>query len=265
MTQVETTETATTETHVNPAVVTGESLNTKPVTRAKAQAKAGGHGKSKAKVARATKAADPVPAPKAQAKATVKGDTADKPVKAGDLAAYYQLDQWPKALGYGRAPSRNELVIATAIQATKGQSKQLLAAAAYFKPDALKYSDVGVGFCVFTATGAVGVPDVKRNVITNLQLQHPCPVITHEGKGFCHTGKARISHRLTLTKAGVKRVLDYVTAHQMKPFDLTPYSEPGAYKHVEHVAPAPDKATDTALPVEAGTVPGQGNDAQVNA
>lgn len=210
-----------TATHVNPDVAAGTSLNTKPVTAARS--KAGAHGKSKAKVAKATTA-------KATSKPAKAAGKAVKAAPQGDVyLASYNMKAWREKL-WGPAPTRDHIVTAHALGATKQFSKQLLAVAAYLRPCALEYSCVQIGHAIHAATGSNGVPDVKLNVVQiNLLGQTPCPVDFTSGKG----NDGRKSYALTLNKAGQRMVERYKADKGMTAADT------------DHVMPAPE-ATVTA-------------------
>lgn len=208
-------------TMLNPDVAAGASLNTKPVT--KARSKAGAHGKSKAKVAKAT-----------TAKATSKpAKAAGKAVKAAPqvdpYTASYNMKAWREKL-WGPAPTREHIVTAHALGATKGFTKQLLAVAAYLRPCAGDYSCVMIGHAL-EAVCPTGSPDVKLNVVNDRLLgMTPRPVeLLPNTKGI--DGKK--SYALVLTKAG-QRMVERYRADKGMPTANT-----------DHVMPHPD-ATVTA-------------------
>ncbi len=159
------------ETHVNPDVAAGTSLNTKPVTKARA----GAHGKSSKKLGNATAA--PATVAGDAAKAAGMGAKAVKAVKAAAVAPadmvagqFTKLDQWPA--NAGPAPTRYDIARAYCFTTcTLGRpSKKVLAAAAYLMPESLKVP-------VTAITGALAVTmggqhdDDMRNVMTSMQKQ----------------------------------------------------------------------------------------------
>lgn len=194
-------------THINPDVATGASLNTKPVTAARS--KAGAHGKSKAKGAKAVKA-------KAASKPAKGKATAPKAAPATDpYTASYNMKAWREKL-WGPAPTRDHIVTAHALGATKGFTKQLLAVAAYLRPCAGDYSCVMIGHAL-EAVCPTGSPDVKLNVVNDrLMGMTPRPVELVTGKG----SDGKKSYALSLTEAGQRMLERYkadrgITDHVM--------------------------------------------------
>ncbi len=124
-------------THVNPDVAAGTTLNTKPVTKARA----GAHGKSSKKLGAAGEVALDVAKaagmPAKSAKAVAKA--ADTPRTLTSI--YSKLAEWPVDVA-GPAPGDYELSLAYPLSASRiGQpSKRALAMAAYLRPDTAKYS-----------------------------------------------------------------------------------------------------------------------------
>ena len=209
--------------HVNPDVATGASLNTKPVTAARSRA--GAHGKSKTKVAKATTA-------KATSKPAKGADKAPKAAPQVDpYTASYNMKAWREKL-WGPAPTREHIVTAHALGATKGFTKQLLAVAAYLRPCAADYSCVMIGHAL-EAVCPTGSPDVKLNVVNDRLLgMTPRPVELIMGKG----GDGKKSYRLELTKAG-QRMIDRYRADK----GMT-----------DHVMPAPDATVTAGAVIDAG-------------
>lgn len=199
-----------TATHINPDVATGASLNTKPVTAARS--KAGAHGKSKAKVAKAT-------SKPAKGKATATAKVPKAAPQGNMYTASYNMKAWREKL-WGPAPTRDHIVTAHALGATKGFTKQLLAVAAYLRPCAADYSCVMIGHAL-EAVCPTGSPDVKLNVVNDrLMGMTPRPVELVTGKG----SDGKKSYALSLTKAGERMVMKYREAKGM----------------TDHVMPAPE-------------------------
>jgi hypothetical protein len=216
----------TNETHVNPDVATGTSLNTKPVTAAKARAaKAGAHGKSKRKL---DNAVTPTVAPTMPAPAPSKAKGEAKPQQGTAPTAMFHLERWPSDTA-GPAPNDYEIARAYAFThcQTNRPSKRVLAAASYLRPTSGQYQMARITDALWLTLGGDNGGGVRGD-----QMRNVCSDMLDFGyitKSLPMRGGA---YQLTVTPKGDARWADFIKGNPAWAFE-NPYDAARAEAEAE--------------------------------
>jgi hypothetical protein len=200
-----------TQAHVNPAVATGKSLNTKPVTKAKAK----------------------------PTKAAAKAEVAKAPATPNMMTGLYpHLGAWPVDIA---GPPPNDYDIARAVAFTKLKqgraSRKLIGAACALRPGNTNYRLIDCTTAQWLACGAGGTEnDVMSNIVSDMvRYGYVRKLGKVQGMGF----------NVEVTPAGEKRWAEFTKANPA--YDVPdPYTAESLAKAKKAVAAAKAKATKIA-------------------